>query len=163
MKIQIGLYMQSETTQELKEKAVSAGVSIGDLADLYIRFGMAKLSDDALKKWASELPNVKGRHGGGLTKNEKAVLASFTALKSPKEPGAFRFNAHVVAQAAGMSHAHALWALRQLEGRGMVSGYIDEEQGEDRFGRPKKSIWCLTEDKKAFDERNRAALAAKAG
>lgn len=145
MKTQIGLYLEVSTAEELRAQAQAAGVSIGDLADLFLRKGLATVKPEALKAWAQARPSTRGPLGGGLRKDERAVLAAFDSLKASQAP-AWRFSGAQLADTAGVRWAVGLWALKALQARGLVHGF--ELEAVDRWGRPVQSFWCLTGDRK---------------
>lgn len=138
MKTQIGLFISVSTSDELRERAKRSGAPIGDLADLALRFALGKLNDQALAKWASELPSRRGRNAGALGKDERAVLLAFDRL-AQREPGASRWSLGTVASEAGLRLTLGFWALKGLQARGLVIGAELEET--DRWGRPIRSFW----------------------
>jgi hypothetical protein len=138
MKTQIGVYIEVVTADELRNRAARAGVPIGDLADLTMRYGLERLSDEALAKWAAGRQPTRGRMGGGLLKNELAVLGCWDRLLAKGE-GAWRFMAKDIAQEAGLTNKDAYFALLGLQRRGLVTG--GGSQDLDRWGRPMESAW----------------------
>lgn len=142
MKTQIGLYLGAGTAEQLREAAHSAGASIGDLADLLLRYGLSKVPPEQLRAWALKLPSTKGRLAGQLTKDERAVLGAFETLpKKAGQDGVWRFPITDVAAEAGLRLTEAYWALKALQRRALVRGMELEEL--DRWGRPVKSYWSL--------------------
>ncbi len=148
MKTQIGLYMDTRTSETLKEKAASVGVPMGDLADLCLRFAFDRLPEDTIRKWAGTRRSVRGPLAGGLSKKETKVLEVFKYLKATGE-GAWRFEVKEIAAQSGMRAAEAFWALTALRTRKLVFGFDDPAAGVDRWDRPIKSYWCLETDRAA--------------
>lgn len=140
MKTQIGLYLQVGTAEELRARAAATGSSVGDLADLCIRATLAKMADKQIRAWASKLPNLRGRTGGALRKNEREVMAALERLEK-KDPGAYRFNTHDVAVAAGLRTGEAFLALTSLEARALTRSLVMGDGQVDRFGRPISCVW----------------------
>lgn len=146
MKTQMGLYLDVATAEALRDKAAASGASISDLADLVMRYGLARIGDDALRKWALKQGSTRGRNAGGLRQNERAALGAIERLKAAQAP-AWRFSGADVAAAAAMKLSEAFWALKSLQTRGLVHGFELDEL--DRWGRPTRSFWCLTADRQA--------------
>lgn len=142
MKAQCNLFMSVSTSEELKAKAAHVGAPVGDLADLLLRFGLAKMSDDDLRKWVASRAITGSARSGALKKNERFVLVAFERLplKAGQE-GAWRFALGDVAAEAGLRLTDAYWALKALQARGLVKGMELEEV--DRWNRPVKSFWSL--------------------
>jgi hypothetical protein len=134
-----GLYLPSDLTEELKRRADGAGTSASALAALVMRFGLERLSDDALRKWAAKQPSTRGRYGGGMTKAEKAALA---ALERLTEGPVFRLELDEIADTGGLLRKDAYLALMALRARGMVVE-VHRSAELDRWGRPTSSIWRL--------------------
>jgi predicted transcriptional regulator len=139
VKSPVGYNVDRGVTQRLRERAEAIGVSQSVLAEMFLTDAMARWTDDALHAWAAKQPNIRGRLGGGLTKNELALLQAFTRLLAPGE--AFRFELAQLASEAGLLRKDAYNGLKALQNRGRVSGAESEER--DRWERPVESFWRL--------------------
>jgi hypothetical protein len=145
MKTQLNTYVDVTTADELRQRAAEVNAPVGELADKCLRFALSRLNTEALRKWVTTLDTKRGRLGGGLTKNERALLAAFGRLKA-KGGGAWRFVATELAAEAALRLTDAFLGLRQLANKGFITGGGTEEV--DRWGRPLKSVWNLAEDAK---------------
>ncbi len=156
MKTQIGLYLDVNTCEELRSRAAATGAPISDLADLLLRFGLARIKDETIREWAAKQNSTRGRLAGGLTDAERRLIGAFGKLKA-KEELAWRFPVTDLANAAGLKITPAFLALQRLRTRGMVEGMELEQL--DRWGRPVKSFWCLASDRADHDARLAATRA----
>lgn len=137
----ICLSLSNALQEELKERADKAHLSTSALADLVMRYGLAKLSDDALAKWARARPNERGALGGGLRKAERAVLAAMEALEG--KPGiGWRLGTDEIASEVGMLWRDTHFALCSLKARGLVGTMVRNED-RDRWDRPTGIFWWL--------------------
>lgn len=143
MKTQMGLWIEAGTADELRTRANRVGVAVGDLADLLVQFGLGKLTDAALAKWAASVRSRKGRLGGALRKSERASLDAMHRMKAAE--GAWRFTLEDIARESGCRLRDAYMALVDLRNRGLVMGGGGSQE-VDAWGRPLKSVWHLPED-----------------
>jgi|GEM_PF-6113590 len=140
----MGVYVQASTAEELKRRADAAGLTYSDLIDLAARYGLSRLTDDALAAWAARQPSNRGRLGGGLTKAEKAVLGALRSLtQASAGTGQVRFELTEVADCAGLLRRDAYLAAKALQQRGLAAGVDGPEL--DRWDRPKSSVWRLVQ------------------
>lgn len=125
----------------VQDLAKELGVSANVLADLFLRFAQERLGQEVLKKWASSLPNTRGRLSGALRKNERSVLGAFGLLSEQSEWGqeVYCFSVPELAAKAGVLPKEAYAALQALVHRGLVDGIESFEA--DRHGRPTESFW----------------------
>lgn len=135
------LFVQSETVDAVRLKARELGISMGDLAGLYLRFGLAKMPPQAVADWARANPPRMGRPpagGEGLTKNERRALDTLERLRGVTYPGPWGgcrvFDVSEIAGAAGLTGQQARIALAGLTGAGRVETASSPER--DRWGRP---------------------------
>jgi hypothetical protein len=140
-KTQANYYLPIATADTVRDRARKIGVSVNALVDLYLRHSEARLSDEALAKWAASIPSTQGRLAGGLTKVERSTFAAFDACAQRSEfPAAtYCFGARELAHAAGVLPKEGFGALQALARRGLVEG----AQGHDLdpWGRPVESFW----------------------
>ncbi len=146
MKTQMGLYLGVGTAEELRNRASATGAPVSDLADLVIRFGLARMTDESIRAWVARQAPTRGRLAGGLRLHERACIGAIDRLKLSQAP-AWRFSGSDIANEASLKLTEAFWALKSLQTRGLVVGAELEEL--DRWGRPVKSFWCLTSDSEA--------------
>lgn len=140
MKAQTSLSLELSLIDEIRSKAAKCGMTMTDLVTLLIKFGLSKITDEAAQKWMALQPSIRGRTGGGMTKNEKLVFGALERLTA-RDPAVYRFGCDEVAAEAGLRLSDCYWALKQLQGRTLVKGADFDEL--DRWGRPVKSIWRL--------------------
>jgi predicted ArsR family transcriptional regulator len=118
------------------------------LVDLLLRYGLEKLSEQAVREWAQKRTERKisrvdmAAHPGLMKRDEKRVLQALEQLHASSE-GAWRFGADEIADRAGVRRAAAYWALQALRTGGLVEGHEVEGAGRDRWGRPTQSIWSM--------------------
>lgn len=141
MTTMVGLYLSPETAEDLKGKALKGGLTISALADLALRYGLARLADDAIAAYAAKLPRKRGALGGGLRASEQAALRALEALTVGL---AWRLSHEDIAATAGLGRLEAYKALTSLAGRGLVRPHPALSSPElDRWGRPVKTFWSL--------------------
>jgi hypothetical protein len=123
-----------------------------------MRYGLARLTDDALAQHARTQASTRGRLGGGLTKHERAALEGLETCTREEPTGTlWKWGPEHVAAATGIRIAEAYNALRSLEGRGLVKRWVTDAT-EDRWGRPRHvAFWLVSE------EARRAAMARAQG
>ena len=140
MKMQFGVYVSVSTVEKVRERAAATGAPIGDLADLLMRYGLERVSDEALRKWVEAKASTRGRLAGGPTQNERRALTALATLVAASD-GAWRFSHGEIATKAGLRPTDAYNALQALQARGLVVGVADPSSGLDRWERPVKSYW----------------------
>lgn len=160
MKTTTSFSVEATAVERLKNKAHSLDVPIGDLLELFIDLGLAKVPHERLVTWAGAKLSRKGRLGGGLRRDERAVLAAIEALHVD-DPASHLFGAETIARKIGLRVAVAQDALNALVLRGMAKRY-DLAPGEvDRWGRDVGSVWCLPAHEAEFQARRAAEHAVK--
>jgi hypothetical protein len=142
------LSLPSETIADLRKRAESVGAPYSAIADLLIRYGLARITDDALRTWADTRPARKGPLGGGLTKDERTCNSALQRLLSNPEK-AWRFPLQQVANESGLPPRTTYRALKALQGRSMVRG--TELPEVDRWGRPTESYWWLPASEEEYN------------
>lgn len=140
-----GYYLPVSTADALRQRAERVGASNSELLDLFIRFGLEKMSEEQLRVWVDKLPNTKGRHGGGLRVAERLILDTLRRLSLRGSMG-WRFPGRQLAAESGMNYKDGYLALKSLRGRGLVRG--TESDKSDRWGRPVECAWWLPEAEK---------------
>ena len=143
---QVNLKLGSETIKELRTLAEQGGAQLGDLADLFIRKGLASMSVEAVAKWAGSRPSRLGRYAGGLTKAEKEVISALERLhQGAAGTPVCWFSLADVAQLTSLRLAVTWSTLQALKGRGLTSVIILDPDKVDRWGRPERSTWALND------------------
>lgn len=130
--------LPKETHEALKLRAAQTGRSMKYLTDLILRYGLERLSVDALK--AAPYVETRGRPvgtGNGMTSFERAVLGCWDVLLA-EDAVTWRFSLPQVVKASGMYPSEALKGLRALERRGtLVRKAFEHALLKDDEGNPK--------------------------
>jgi hypothetical protein len=139
MKALQGLYLPLNTSDSLKQRADAVGMNYSDLADLCLRFGLARLSDDALRARVARLKEQKQTQGP-LKTNDAKVLDALPRLLIPtRGVTPSWFGVEEIATEAGLPIREAYRSLTALRNRGLVRGVFKDKM--DKWGRPIESLW----------------------
>lgn len=118
-----------ETHQRLRLKAAETRQSMKYLVDLFIRFGLDRVSTEALMKRPEEKSETgslpRGRLGGHRW--ESAILNAYERLLEREAP-TWRFTVQDFVAASGLYPSEALKGLRGLQDRGLMESVTMPDQ-----------------------------------
>jgi hypothetical protein len=126
--------LQQGTIDSIERVARETGAPEGDLADLCLRYALARMNPDSIRQWARTLPARTRRNG--LSRDEQAVHERLIALT---QPPVIWLSAAELASDSGLLLKNAFLALKGLQRRGLVAGL--ESDRLDRWNRPVESLW----------------------
>lgn len=133
--------LSADTQARLRDKARSVGAPIGALADLLLTYGLERVDDAALTRWAlARAVRTRGREAGAVLRRPEAQAMDALGRLWAWEGWTATVTTHKrLARATGQLEKVTFDALRALEGRGLVAGVVSSEA--DRWGRPIESVW----------------------
>ncbi len=149
MREQLNLRLPDSTIEELRALAGETGIQLADLANLFLRRGVAGANVEALRAWGKALPNRLGRNGGGLSKDERTVMealeACYRKAVGTDDANAVYWPLGQVAAETRLRPTEVYQALQSLKERGLAVVMVLEADKIDRWGRPLRSQWGLTD------------------
>jgi hypothetical protein len=135
VKVQAIFSLPAETVTELRARAATVGASYSALADLFLRTGLAKVPDAALRSWAEGQRQARVR--APVNRPKASELKALAVLTSEWQ------DAKATRAAAEQGEAVHWRALKGLEARGLAEMLVPDApvHTDPRTKRPVSSQW----------------------